>query len=213
MSLSAITSIEADVASVGFDLAVACIGPNAVLQLTEALRARDLGGLIGPLLRRAGVPEWLSEPPREMVDERAVGRLHRATRSVLPAREARAVMEEAGRRTADYLLANRIPRPAQMLLKRLPPSLAADVLIRAIRANAWTFAGSSRFVASGGRPVVFTLSGNPLCHGERAGIRVCHWHRAVFQRLFEQLVCSRARATETHCEAAGDAACRFEVDW
>ena len=39
--------------------------------------------------------------------------------------EARVIAEEAGARTADYIIANRIPRPAVWLLHRLPAFLAA----------------------------------------------------------------------------------------
>ena len=189
------------------------IGPNAVLQLTEALWAREWGALVAPMYARAGSSDWLSTPPAAMVDERRVARLHREVRATLPPDEARAVMADAGRRTADYLLANRIPRFAQAALKVLPASLAARLLVGAIRANAWTFAGSSRFTAEAGAPTVFILAGNPLCAGERAAAPQCAWHAAVFQRLFQSLVAPGALAVETHCQAAGHRCCRFVLDW
>ena len=189
------------------------IGPNAVLQLVEALRARGHGDLIAPLFSLAGAGAWLSAPPGEMVDERRVARLHHETRAALSPPEAEAVMTEAGRRTADYLLAHRIPRLAQGLLKLLPARLAATALTGAIRANAWTFAGSGGFEARVGRTVVFVLEGNPLCAGETSPAPMCAWHAAVFERLFRVLVSPRARCRETQCEAAGGSSCRFEVDW
>ena len=132
---------------------------------------------------------------------------------MLPAGEANATLAEAGRRTADYILANRIPGPAQALLKILPAGPAARILVRAIGANAWTFAGSSRFEAAvTGGQAVFTLKGNPLCAGETAAEPVCVWHAAVFQRLFQVLVSRRTRVTETQCEARGDDLCRFVAD-
>jgi hypothetical protein len=60
------------------------------------------------------------------------------------------VARSAGRRTADYLLAHRIPKPVQALLKALPARLAARVLLSAIARHAWTFAGSGVFSASTG---------------------------------------------------------------
>ncbi len=189
------------------------IGPNAVLQLIEALRAGGMADRLQTLFAAAGAADWLDAPPGQMVDERRVARLHRGVRASLTPHEAVALMSEAGRRTADYLLANRIPKPAQAVLKILPPRLAAEILVRAIRANAWTFAGSSRFEARAGSPTVFTLTGNPLCAGEQSPQPICAWHAAVFQRLFQELVSPRARAVETHCAAAGDPFCRFVVDW
>ena len=215
MSLSASPTFDAAAGAAAGSAAVAArIGPNAVLQLVESLAARDLADLTGPLFRHAGVADWLEAPPRAMVDERRVARLHREVRTVLPTGEANATLAEAGRRTADYILANRIPAPARALLKTLPAGPAAGMLVAAIRANAWTFAGSSRFEATAkGSQAVFILRGNPLCAGEIAAEPVCVWHAAVFQRLFQVLVSRRASVVETHCEARGDDRCRFVADW
>jgi len=142
-----------------------------------------------------------------------VARLHQTVRSVAPEGEGMLLMAEAGRLTADYILAHRIPRPAQALLKILPARLAARVLVPAIGAHAWTFAGSGRFSGCAGPPTVFELTGNPLCAGERATEPVCAWHAAVFQRLFQVLVSPAARVAETSCEARGDSCCRFVLDW
>ena len=214
MSVSASPTFDAAAAPAGFESSVSRIGPNAVLQLVEALKARDFADLVGPLFRHAAAADWLEAPPSAMVDERRVARLHREVRIVLPAAEAAATLAEAGRRTADYILANRIPTPAQVALKLLPAGPAAQILVRAIRANAWTFAGSSRFEATAkGSQAVFILRGNPLCAGEIAAEPVCVWHAAVFQRLFQVLVSPRAKVVETHCEARGDDRCRFVADW
>jgi divinyl protochlorophyllide a 8-vinyl-reductase len=63
-----------------------------------------------------------------------------------------------------------------------------------------------------GRPLVVEIAGNPLAGPPPAAAR-CVWHEAVFTRLFRSLVSDRARARETACCAAGDPACRFEIDW
>ena len=189
------------------------IGPNAVLQLIEALKAAGLYDVSAPVFATAGVADWLADPPEKMVDQRRVARLHQALRAVSSRQEGSALMADSGRRTADYILANRIPKPAQMLLKRLPARLAAMAFVPAIKAHSWTFAGTGAFTGQAGLPTVFTLTGNPLCAGEHASAPVCTWHAAVFQRLFQVLVSPRARAVETECEACGDPFCRFEVDW
>jgi divinyl protochlorophyllide a 8-vinyl-reductase len=189
------------------------IGPNAVLQLMEALKVAGLGDLSAPIFATAGVAEWLTEPPTAMVDQRPVARLHQVLRAVSSPQEGAALMADAGRLTADYILANRIPQAAQMVLKLLPARLAAAVFVPAIKAHSWTFAGTGQFTGQAGLPTVFTLTGNPLCAGERAAAPVCAWQAAVFQRLFQVLVSPAAIAVETECEASGGACCRFEVDW
>lgn len=188
------------------------IGPNAVIQLVEAISAAGMANVLAPVFTAAGQPTWLSEPPARMTDERPVGMLHRLLRAALPPDQAECLLEDAGRRTADYLLAHRIPPLAQMLLRHVPPRLAATLLVQAIRRHAWTFAGSGVFQAQAGRVTVLTLTGNPLCTGESAGRPVCVWHAAVFRRLFTVLVAPAVRVAETQCQAAGGRCCQFMID-
>jgi divinyl protochlorophyllide a 8-vinyl-reductase len=194
------------------DLA-ARIGPNAVTQLHAALIAAGLEAEAVQLFSAAGAADWLADPPAAMVDERRVARLHRLTRTLLPAGTAEMILTDAGERTANYILANRIPSLVQTILKLLPAPLAAKALASAISAHAWTFAGSGRFSVRVGKPLIFEIAGNPLCAGERPGAPVCAWHAAVFQRLFQALVSRRAQVIETDCEARGDACCRFALSW
>ncbi|ABD89347.1 bacteriochlorophyll 4-vinyl reductase [Rhodopseudomonas palustris] len=189
------------------------IGPNAVIQLIQALTAAGLDDAAKQIFAAAGVGDWLARPPGEMIDERPVAAIHQAVRRLLPPDQAVAVLTDAGRRTGDYILANRIPKFAQTILKLLPAPLAARMLVKAITAHSWTFAGSGRFSGQVGRNVVFEIVGNPICAGEHAETLVCVWHAAVFQRLFQVLVSPRSRAVETACGAHGDACCRFVVDW
>src|SRR3954452_21912370 len=140
--------------------AAALIGPNAVIQLLAALNEGDRQDLARRACIEAGVSGWFHTPPQHMVDERAVGRLHRAVRRALPLETANVLMAEAGRLTADYLLAHRIPRAVQVLLRCLPARAAAALLVKAISAHAWTFAGSATFTAQAGMPTVFTLINN-----------------------------------------------------
>jgi divinyl protochlorophyllide a 8-vinyl-reductase len=156
----------------------------------------------------------LQHPPAAMVDEGEVIRLHLALRDALGDATAEALGQEAGRRTADYLLAHRIPRPVQWLLRALPARLAAALLLRAIRRHAWTFAGSGRFSATAaGSRVVLSLANNPLCRGLTLDEPGCRYYAGTFERLFQVLVHRQARVVETCCEACGASHCRFEVDW
>jgi divinyl protochlorophyllide a 8-vinyl-reductase len=180
------------------------IGPNAILQVAEALRALQGEASARRVFGAAGLSGLLDRPPARMTDERLVAALHRTLHALLPEADAAEVAAEAGRRTADYLLARRIPWPAQWLLRALPAPLAARLLLAAIARNAWTFAGSGHvFVAPG----VIEIEDNPVATGP------CHYHLAVFTRLFRTLVHPRAEVHETLCCARGAAACRFAISW
>ncbi len=191
--------------------AEARIGPNALIQVAETLRSRIGEGPAMLLFVGAGLGHRFVETPAEMVPEAEAIRLHAHLRSALGAKEAEAVAAEAGRRTADYLLANRIPRPAQRMLKLLPARLSARLLMQAIGGHAWTFAGSGRFAWQPGRPIRFQIADSPLSRDLRAEAPVCAYYAATFQRLFRVLVAPDAYALETGCRATGAETCRFEV--
>jgi divinyl protochlorophyllide a 8-vinyl-reductase len=184
------------------------IGPNALTQLLPLLEKAGGEELRETLLARAGVFEL--PDMSGLIDEEPVARLHRAMRAEVP-ELAPSLAWEAGVRTADYILAHRIPRPVQAVLKRLPAVVAGPVLSKAIAKNAWTFAGSGRFEVGRGWPAVFHIHDNPVVRGEQAEGCLCHWHAGVFERLFRVLVTDRARAREVACCACGAPACRFEV--
>jgi divinyl protochlorophyllide a 8-vinyl-reductase len=188
------------------------IGPNAVTQLIAALAESAPMRQTASLFATAGVSDWLGAPPERMVDERPVARLHQTVRGTLAADQAVALLQRAGRLTADYLLHNRIPRPAQLLLKMLPRAWAARLLVTAIAAHAWTFVGSGQFSAGvRGRMVTIEIANNPLCAGESSTLPVCVWHEAVLQRLFSLLVSRHTQVRETDCAAQQGDVCRFEV--
>jgi divinyl protochlorophyllide a 8-vinyl-reductase len=189
------------------------IGPNAITRVAEVLRARRGEAAAAALFGRAGLLPYLTQPPGAMVDEAEVTRLHQVLRDSLGTDGAREVAREAGTRTAEYLLAHRIPRPAQAVLKRLPAQLAARALLSSIRGHAWTFAGSGRFEARAGHPVVLTITGNPMCRGATLAEPGCDFYAATFERLFRELVHPQACGVETHCEACGHDLCRFELRW
>jgi divinyl protochlorophyllide a 8-vinyl-reductase len=184
----------------------ALIGPNAILQmlpvldevLGEAGRAR--------LLARAGVfdlPDGFC-----MIPEAQAARLHHQLRRDASDRAPR-IATCAGLNTADYILAHRIPKLAQTALRFLPAPLAARILSKAIAKHAWTFAGSGAFSVVD--PWHFEIAGNPIVRGEQSEASLCHWHAAVFTRLYRRLVTRGAFCIETTCCAQGAPACRFEI--
>ena len=189
------------------------IGPNAITRVAEALQSQVGGHLAADVFAAAALSHHLADPPTRMVDETEVSRLHQVLRSELGGPVAFAVSRDAGLRTAEYLLAHRIPRPVQALLKALPPALASRLLLSAIGKHAWTFAGSGSFTARAGRPVVLTIRGNPMCVGQTSDEPMCDFYAATFERLFRALVHPQSVVTETACEACGDEACRFELRW
>jgi divinyl protochlorophyllide a 8-vinyl-reductase len=192
------------------------IGPNAIIRVADALPAFIGSAATFALFERSGLAGYLREPPGQMVDETEVRQLHGELRRSLGPEVAAEVARSAGRRTADYLLAHRIPKPVQTLLKVLPARLAAHLLLSAVRRHAWTFAGSGHFSARTGRPgapVVLAIRDNPLCRGVTSEMPACDFYAATFERLFQVLVARRARVVEVACEACGDAECRFEVHW
>jgi len=183
------------------------IGPNALLQLVPVLD-RALGvAERAALFARAGVP--VPPPDAGMWPEAEVARLHRAVVLARPDL-APGLMRAAGLGTAEYILAHRIPRPAKALIRALPSPMAARLLTTAIGKHAWTFAGSGRFAVDNLRPLTVTISANPLACGFKEAPS-CHWHAAVFERLYAALVWPLVDVTETACCACRDAACRFQI--
>ena len=189
------------------------IGPNAIIRVAEVLPQRVGTRVTASLFESAGLAHYLREPPRAMVDEAEVLRLHEVLRRELGWPLAREVSREAGRRTGEYLLAHRIPSLVQVLLKGLPAALAARVLLKAITRHAWTFAGSGAFTAQPGTPVRLKIQRNPMCRGVQADAPACDFYTATFERLFRELVHPHSRVVETSCEAVGADACRFEIRW
>ncbi|MFN4057188.1 MAG: bacteriochlorophyll 4-vinyl reductase [Roseinatronobacter sp.] len=187
---------------------IARVGPNAILQHLPVLDEVIGERLRGALLYRADV----TEPPADsgMIPEDQVARLHHAVRLYLPDR-AQAIQRAAGWATGEYILAHRIPPVAQALIRALPAWAGARLLASAITRHAWTFAGSGAFRVLGYAPLRVEIAHNPLATGP-AEAPICHWHAAVFERLFSALVWPRVRVTEEECTATGADACRFRIE-
>jgi divinyl protochlorophyllide a 8-vinyl-reductase len=185
------------------------IGPNAVTQLAEALGPERAGSVFAA----AGLSAHLREPPRTMVDEGDVIALHRALRDQFGEEGAARVSADAGRRTAHYLLAHRIPRALQWLLAILPAPTAARVLVTAIGRHAWTFAGSGRFRVLLGKPLRIEIAGGPIARAAPSAHPACAFYAAAFETLFRALVSPTTQVEETACEAMGAPACSFVLRW
>ncbi|PXW72773.1 divinyl protochlorophyllide a 8-vinyl-reductase [Loktanella sp. PT4BL] len=183
------------------------IGPNAILQLLPVLERAGGQPLRDQVMAAAGV----FAPPSDegMMPEGPAARMHQALRAIEP-EMAPSLAWAAGERTARYIMARRIPKPAQLLLRVLPAALAGPVLSKAIAQHAWTFAGSGEFAVTG--PLVFEIRDNPIVRGEVSETPLCHWHAAVFETLFRSLVDPRLRCVEESCCATGAPACRFVLN-
>jgi divinyl protochlorophyllide a 8-vinyl-reductase len=189
------------------------IGPNAVTRLAEAITAFCGRPACERVFGAAGVARYLDHPPGEMVDERHVSRLHAALTADVGFPLAQAISADAGRRTGEYLLAHRIPRLAQAMLKRLPRALAARVLVAAIARHAWTFAGSGQFSYRFGPGLELSIRRSPVCRLLHTEAPACSYYAATFERVFAEMLGPRTTVTETACEAMGAEACRFSVSW
>jgi divinyl protochlorophyllide a 8-vinyl-reductase len=155
------------------------IGPNAILQLLPVLdRAIGRDGRDRLL---AGID--LPPPDAGMWPEAACRAAHLAVWRGCGDRAA-SILADAGRGTADYILAHRIPGPVRALTALLPSPLGARLLAAAIARHAWTFAGSGQFRILSRAPMIFEVTRNPLAFPGHPS----PWHGAVFTRLYQALV-------------------------
>lgn len=184
------------------------IGPNAVTRLAEAADDQLGTAACDRLFREAGLAHHRADPPQHMVAEADVVALHTALARLHPAAAAR-IAADAGVRTARYLLGHRIPRPVQAVLRVLPPSLAARVLLAAIGKHAWTFAGSGRFLASVDHGVRVTIEGGPFTAAD-ATVPLLAFYRAVFAHLFTTLVSPRTTVAQAHVDGM---ICQLQMTW
>ena len=192
---------------------MSAVGPNAVIRTLEALTALEGPQGARRVFEAAGLAAYVANPPATMVPADEVAALTAALFGTLGADRARTVFWLAGRRTGDYLLANRIPGPLRYALRRLPAAFASRILLAAIARHAWTFAADGRLTAIHGTPLRIVMEGCPLCGDARAAEPRCALYAATFERLFGALVHAETRVRETQCRATGAARCTFELDW
>lgn len=189
------------------------VGPNAITRVAEALRAHRGERVCREVFAAAGLSHHLDDPPMRMVAEADVAALQRALRMALGDAHAARISREAGKLTGDYLLAHRIPRLAQWLLRALPAGLAARLLLGTIARHAWTFAGSGSMRAEAGNPARVTITGCPLCLGQHADHPLCELYAVTLERIFARLVHPGTVVREVACEAMGAPACTFLIAW
>lgn len=188
------------------------IGPNAVLQLLAALRDREGEGTVAAVLHRAGLAERPARPVEGLVPVAEVRALHAALEEVVAAEIARTLAAEAGRRTAAYLLAHRIPRPFQRLLALLPIALRRRLLFAAIARHAWTFTGGGRFAVRSGSGLCLSIAPCPLCPDDGRDGLGCVYYAATFEALLRALVDPRTRVEPVACGATGSRRCELAID-
>jgi divinyl protochlorophyllide a 8-vinyl-reductase len=191
------------------------IGPNAITRMSEALLSLHGAAVRDAVFRAAGVERHLAAAPTEMVPDEDVAFLHLATVNALGLNAALLVGRDAGRRTGAYILANRIPKPAQPILKIMPAGWSLLILLKAIASHAWTFAGAGAFshrVGKGPNPTAsLIIKGGPVARYIACDEPVCAYYAATFETILKALVSSRVTVEEVACEAMGAPACIFEV--
>jgi len=168
----------------------ALIGPNAVLKAVEVMEERLGAAETAAILADAQIT--LLPSGEHMISEIEALRLHRWLVLHDPM-GALVIAEEAGARTADYIIANRIPRAVVWLLRHLPAMLAAPLLMAAIRKHAWTFVGGGAFAAESAW--AFTIDRSAADDTAMPPESLFHWYAAVFTRLYGALVAADCTCT------------------
>jgi divinyl protochlorophyllide a 8-vinyl-reductase len=185
------------------------IGPNAILQTYAELIA-VFGETRAAFVLHLGTGRNADDLPAQMVDEAEVNAFVRALYHEFGT-TADAILRRAGHRTAAYLLANRIPRAAQRLIRALPAQWGLAVLLFAVSRNAWTFAGTGAFSYHLGANPHVRVARCPMCRHLDVRAPSCHFYAGTFEGLVQALIARRARVVETTCEALGDAYCGFAL--
>ncbi len=184
----------------------ALIGPNAVLQTVAAMQQVLGQGASRAILDDAQITALPSGA--HMIPEVHALRLHRwlALHAPLACLD---IAAEAGARTADYIIAHRIPKPAAWLLRRLPAWAAAPLLMAAIRKHAWTFIGAGTFTTRGAWAFTIDRStaGDPVLPPES----LFHWYAAVFTRLYQNMVAADCICRIVPARAASADARRYSI--
>jgi divinyl protochlorophyllide a 8-vinyl-reductase len=189
------------------------IGPNALIQTASALSERYEPLRVRHILEGAGLEHLLAETPSEMVEEQSFHALVVSMLDLLGPTAVGEALARAGELTAGYLLAHRIPRPAQWLLRPLPPGPALAALLPAIAKNAWTFGESGAFSYTLGHRPQITIANHALCDTPEVAGAICHFYQGTFRTLFRTLVHPEAQLREAACQGRGDATCVYEIIW
>lgn len=189
------------------------IGPNAIIQVVAAARDQLSDTQANMLLREAGLDHYTAELPSKMIPEPEVASLHSALARAQSKEVALKIAADAGVRTADYLLANRIPVAAGLVLRCLPGRLSTRLLLLAISQHAWTFAGSGTFHSDSRKPVSISICDSPLFADRQAAPLADAYFRATFQRLFQVLVHRNCRCQDDEYTAVETGGTHFVLNW
>jgi len=192
-------------------LTAALIGPNAIIQVARVLTER-LGDRRADTLVQEATGYTLTTLPQHMVPEDQALALTTHVMGRLGETPSTVILLEAGIRTGDYLLATRIPRVAQWLIRALPKRAGLSLLLKSMMAHAWTFAGSGTFtVRRMGPEVELAFHDCAMCRGLAAEGPVCDFYAGTFERLVTTLISRTARVQEVECHAHGGQCCRFRI--
>jgi divinyl protochlorophyllide a 8-vinyl-reductase len=194
-------------------MSTARVGPNVVIQIARVARER-IGEAFADALLRDTTPYTMDRMPHEMIDQREAQGIVRELVSRVGVPMAVGVLREAGERTAEYLLAHRIPRVAQWVMRLLPRPIGLGLLLRAMSANAWTFAGSGAFRVLPSAPWPMLEFGQcAMCAGMHEHEPMCHFYGGAFEQLIRRLIAPTATVREVECIAQGGRVCRFMIAW
>lgn len=180
----------------------ALIGPNAVLQMAWAMEGTIGAAAAREVLEVAGIDALPSG--EAMISEAEALRLHQALAMLHP-QAAEGIADQAALGTADYIIANRIPRFVALALRWLPAPIAARLLMRAIERHAWTFVGAGAFTVTG--PWRFSIDRSQAGDRTAPPDTLFRWYAAVFAQLYSRLV----RASSGCTGAAPDP--RYPLRW
>lgn len=182
------------------------IGPNSILQTVDVVQAHHGAAAACTVLAASGYAAWCNDPPTAMVPEEAFHALAATLVAQYGDSRAAALLIQAGEQTASYLLAHRIPRPFQAVLRRLPPVPALAALLAAVRFNAWTFVGSGdyRYTVRHPAAIVLTLR-------QATVPAVVHFFGGTFALLLRELVDDQTALSSHALPYAGGLVCTYQV--
>lgn len=182
------------------------VAPHLVRDVVDATQAVCGDDARTRLIREVGLTRMPAYD--HPVPEAVAARLHQAVRRLFPG-DAHAVLWMAGQATGDRLMAHQLSARAQVLLSGAAWPIAAWLLGRWARQNAWTFAGSGTLHVLSA--MEFEIADNPLIKGgPQSTAPICDFHAAMFEQLFQRLVDPRLICREMICAGAGGRACRFD---
>jgi len=189
------------------------MGSNAMAHIIKTMEDNFGTGETIDFFIASRLSQYLSHPLAGRVHEEDVCRIHQHLIETYGLSHAKTLSWQAGQKSADYLLKNKISKPLRFILKRLPIRWSITLLLREISNHAWTFVGSGVFTYQVFKSITFYIESNPICRGIRASEPICDYYAAIFEGLFKNLIHPSIVVKELGCEAQGDPSCSFSVKW